>query len=42
MTAQTRQVDGVKHVYDGEWVLVLPEGDAPRFDIWAARHPAPR
>ena len=34
-TAATRQVDGVKHVYDGEWVLVLPEGDAPRFDIWA-------
>ena len=35
MTAATKQVDGVKHVYDGEWVLVLPEGDAPRFDIWA-------
>ncbi len=34
-TAATKQVDGVKHVYDGEWVLVLPEGDAPRFDIWA-------
>ncbi len=35
LTAATRQVDGVKHVYDGEWVLVLPEGDEPRFDIWA-------
>ena len=34
-TAATKQVDGVKHVYDGEWVLVLPESDAPRFDVWA-------
>ncbi len=34
-TAATKQIDGVKHVYDGEWVLVLPDGDAPRFNIWA-------
>ncbi len=35
LTSATKQVDGVKHVYDGEWVLVLPEGDAPSFDVWA-------
>lgn len=34
-TQATKQIDGVKHVYDGEWVLVLPDGDAPRFNIWA-------
>jgi mannose-1-phosphate guanylyltransferase/phosphomannomutase len=35
VTDQTKQVDGVKHVYDGEWVLVLPSGDQPVFDVWA-------
>jgi mannose-1-phosphate guanylyltransferase/phosphomannomutase len=34
-TAATRQIDGVKHVYDGEWVLVLPDIDYPRFNLWA-------
>ena len=34
-TERTKQVDGVKHVYDGEWVLVLPSADLPLFDVWA-------
>jgi mannose-1-phosphate guanylyltransferase/phosphomannomutase len=34
-TERTKQVDGVKHVYDGEWVLVLPHADQPLFDVWA-------
>ena len=34
-TDRTKQVDGVKHVYDGEWVLVLPDADQPLFSIWA-------
>ncbi|HUG56318.1 MAG TPA: sugar phosphate nucleotidyltransferase [Candidatus Limnocylindrales bacterium] len=34
-TERTRQVDGVKHVYDGEWVLVLPDADQPLFNVWA-------
>jgi len=25
----------VKHVYDGEWVLVLPDADQPLFSVWA-------
>jgi phosphomannomutase len=25
----------VKHVYDGEWVLVLPDADQPLFNVWA-------
>ena len=34
-TERTKQVDGVKHVYDGEWVLVLPDADQPLFTVWA-------
>ena len=34
-TAATKQVDGVKHVYDGEWVLVLPDADRPLFNVYA-------
>jgi mannose-1-phosphate guanylyltransferase/phosphomannomutase len=34
-TDRTKQVDGVKHVYDGEWVLVLPDADQPVFSVWA-------
>ena len=34
-TERTKQVDGVKHVYDGEWALVLPDADQPVFNIWA-------
>lgn len=34
-TERTKQVDGVKHVYDGEWVLVLPDADQPLFNVWA-------
>ena len=34
-TDRTKQVDGVKHVYDGEWVLVLPDADQPLFSVWA-------
>ena len=34
-TDRTKQVDGVKHVYDGEWVLVLPDADQPLFNVWA-------
>ncbi len=37
-TERTRQVDGVKHEYDGEWVLVLPSVDQPLFDVWAEAH----
>jgi len=34
-TEQTRQIDGVKHQSDGEWVLVLPDGDRPLFNVYA-------
>ncbi|MDQ3097442.1 MAG: nucleotidyltransferase, partial [Chloroflexota bacterium] len=34
-TERTRQVDGVKHVNGGEWVLVLPDVDQPVFNVWA-------
>src|SRR5687767_3401045 len=34
-TERTRQVDGVKHVYGNEWVLVLPDVDQPLFNVWA-------
>ncbi|MBI2774060.1 MAG: NTP transferase domain-containing protein [Chloroflexi bacterium] len=34
-TERTKQVDGVKHVNDGEWVLVLPDADQPLFNVWA-------
>ena len=34
-TERTKQVDGVKHVHGGEWVLVLPDADQPLFNIWA-------
>lgn len=34
-TERTKQVDGVKHVNDGEWVLVLPDADRPIFNVWA-------
>jgi mannose-1-phosphate guanylyltransferase/phosphomannomutase len=34
-TERTKQVDGVKHVWDGEWVLVLPDADQPLFNVWA-------
>ncbi len=34
-TERTKQVDGVKHVYEGEWVLVLPDADRPLFNVWA-------
>jgi mannose-1-phosphate guanylyltransferase/phosphomannomutase len=34
-TERTKQVDGVKHVYDGEWVLILPDADQPLFNVWA-------
>ena len=34
-TEHTRQVDGVKHVYGNEWVLVLPDADQPVFTVWA-------
>ena len=34
-TERTKQVDGVKHVWDGEWVLVLPDVDQPVFNVWA-------
>ncbi|MDE3102358.1 MAG: NTP transferase domain-containing protein [Chloroflexota bacterium] len=37
-TERTKQVDGVKHVYDGEWVLVLPDADQPLFNVWAEAH----
>ncbi|MEA2662081.1 MAG: mannose-phosphate guanylyltransferase / phosphomannomutase, partial [Chloroflexota bacterium] len=34
-TERTKQVDGVKHVNDGERVLVLPDADQPLFSVWA-------
>ncbi|HET8567738.1 MAG TPA: sugar phosphate nucleotidyltransferase [Candidatus Limnocylindria bacterium] len=34
-TERTRQVDGVKHVFGDEWVLVLPDVDQPLFNVWA-------
>jgi len=34
-TEHTRQVDGVKHQRDGEWVLVLPDADRPLFNVYA-------
>jgi len=34
-TEKTRQVDGVKHQNDGEWVLVLPDADRPLFNVYA-------
>jgi mannose-1-phosphate guanylyltransferase/phosphomannomutase len=34
-TEATRQIDGVKHQSDGEWVLVLPDADRPLFNVYA-------
>ncbi len=34
-TERTKQVDGVKHQWDTEWVLVLPDADQPLFNVWA-------
>jgi len=34
-TEGTRQVDGVKHQSDSEWVLVLPDADRPLFNVYA-------
>jgi len=34
-TERTKQVDGVKHQWDDEWVLVLPDADQPVFNVWA-------
>ena len=34
-TERTRQVDGVKHQNDGEWVVVLPDADRPLFNVYA-------
>jgi mannose-1-phosphate guanylyltransferase/phosphomannomutase len=34
-TGHTRQVDGVKHVFGTDWVLVLPDADQPLFNVWA-------
>ncbi len=34
-TDRTKQVDGVKHVFDDSWVLVLPDADQPLFSVWA-------
>ncbi len=34
-TERTRQIDGVKHQEDGEWVLVLPDADRPLFNVYA-------
>jgi mannose-1-phosphate guanylyltransferase/phosphomannomutase len=34
-TERTKQVDGVKHVFDDSWVLVLPDADQPLFSVWA-------
>jgi mannose-1-phosphate guanylyltransferase/phosphomannomutase len=34
-TERTRQVDGVKHQNDGEWILVLPDADRPLFNVYA-------
>ena len=37
-TERVRQIDGVKHQDDGEWVLVLPDADRPLFNIYAEAH----
>ena len=34
-TEKTRQIDGVKHQNDGEWVVVLPDADRPIFNVYA-------
>ncbi len=34
-TERVRQIDGVKHQEDGEWVLVLPDADRPLFNVYA-------
>ena len=34
-TEKVRQIDGVKHQSDGEWVLVLPDADRPLFNVYA-------
>jgi mannose-1-phosphate guanylyltransferase/phosphomannomutase len=34
-TEKVRQIDGVKHQNDGEWVLVLPDADRPLFNVYA-------
>ena len=34
-TERTRQVDGVKHQNDGEWIVVLPDADRPLFNVYA-------
>src|SRR5437667_8713169 len=34
-TERIRQVDGVKHQNDGEWVVVLPDADRPLFNVYA-------
>jgi mannose-1-phosphate guanylyltransferase/phosphomannomutase len=34
-TERTRQIDGVKHQSDGEWILVLPDADRPLFNVYA-------
>lgn len=34
-TERIRQIDGVKHQEDGEWVLVLPDADRPLFNVYA-------
>jgi len=34
-TERVRQIDGVKHQDDGEWVLVLPDADRPLFNVYA-------
>ncbi len=34
-TESVRQIDGVKHQEDGEWVLVLPDADRPLFNVYA-------
>jgi mannose-1-phosphate guanylyltransferase/phosphomannomutase len=34
-TERVRQIDGVKHQENGEWVLVLPDADRPLFNVYA-------
>jgi mannose-1-phosphate guanylyltransferase / phosphomannomutase len=34
-TERTRQIDGVKHQNNGEWVVVLPDADRPLFNVYA-------
>src|SRR5207253_2693656 len=34
-TERTRQIDGVNHQNDGEWVVVLPDADRPLFNVYA-------